>query len=200
MAVYDNKLLDGEHLGYFAGKVKAALNGKQDAITSSSKLDYALLDNVPIIPTVPSNVSAFTNDAGFITASDIPAETEPAFNASAAKDITSAKISAWDGKQDALVFNTAYNASSNKVATMSDIASAVGSMTGFHFEVVQTLPATGEANVIYLVLKSSGISGNVYTEYAYINNAWEQLGDTNVNLSYLSNSEIDSIWSAASAE
>ena len=173
MAAYDNKLLDGEHLGYFAGKVKTALNGKQDAITSSSKLDYALLDNVPTIPTVPSNVSAFTNDAGFITASDIP---------------------------DALVFNTAYNASSNKVATMSDIASAIGSMTGFHFEVVQTLPATGEANVIYLVLKSSGISGNIYTEYAYINNAWEQLGDTNVNLSYLSNSEIDSIWSAASAE
>ena len=178
MAVYDNKLLDGEHLGYFAGKVKTALNGKQDAITSSNKLDYALLDNVP---TIPSALSGLTQDATHRVVSDTEKTT-------------------WNGKQDALVFNTAYNASSNKVATMSDIASAIGSTTGFHFEVVQALPATGEANVIYLVLKSSGISGNIYTEYAYINNAWEQLGDTSVNLSYLSNSEIDSIWSAASAE
>lgn len=38
--------------------------------------------------------------------------------------ITSAKVTAWDAKQDALEFNTAYNASTNKVATMADIADA----------------------------------------------------------------------------
>lgn len=38
--------------------------------------------------------------------------------------ITSAKVSAWDAKQDALVFNTTYNASTNKVATMADITAA----------------------------------------------------------------------------
>jgi hypothetical protein len=43
------------------------------------------------------------------------------FSASAAATITSSDISNWNGKQDALVFNTAYNASSNKVATMSDV-------------------------------------------------------------------------------
>ena len=197
MATYDNKLLDGEHLVYFAGKVKTALGGKQNSITSSNKLDYSLLDNAPAIPTVPTNVSAFTNDAGYLTSYT---ETEPAFTASPAHGIASSDITAWNGKQDALVFNTAYNASSNKVATMSDITSAIGGLTGFHFEIVQTLPATGDASAIYLVLKSSGISGNVYTEYAYINNAWEQLGDTSIELSYLSNSEIDSIWTAATAE
>ena len=40
---------------------------KQDAITSDNKLDYSLLSNTPTIPTVPTDVSAFNNDAGYIT-------------------------------------------------------------------------------------------------------------------------------------
>lgn len=39
--------------------------------------DYNDLVNRPEIPTVPENVSAFNNDAGYITAADIPAETDP---------------------------------------------------------------------------------------------------------------------------
>ena len=175
MATYDNKLLDGEHLVYFAQKVKTSIGTKQDAITSSNKLDYGLLDNTP---TIPSALSNLTDDATHRVVSDTEKTT-------------------WNAKQDALIFNTAYDASTNKVATMSDISTAIGGLTGFHFEIVQTLPATGNANAIYLVLKSSGISGNVYTEYAYINNAWEQLGDTQLSLDYLSNSEIDTIWAAA---
>jgi len=35
--------------------------------------DYNDLTNTPAIPTVPTNVSAFTNDAGYITSQDIPA-------------------------------------------------------------------------------------------------------------------------------
>ncbi len=34
--------------------------------------DYNSLTNKPTIPTVPTNVSAFTNDAGYITGTDIP--------------------------------------------------------------------------------------------------------------------------------
>ena len=36
--------------------------------------DYADLSNKPTIPTVPSNVSAFTNDANYITASQAPVQ------------------------------------------------------------------------------------------------------------------------------
>lgn len=39
--------------------------------------------------------------------------------------VTSAEKAAWDAKQDALVFNTEYNAATNKAATMADITSAV---------------------------------------------------------------------------
>lgn len=39
-------------------------NSKQDAITSSNKLDYSLIDNTPTIPTKTSDL---TNDSGFLT-------------------------------------------------------------------------------------------------------------------------------------
>ena len=37
--------------------------------------------NKPTIPTVPTNVSAFTNDAGYITSSDVPAQVNADWNA-----------------------------------------------------------------------------------------------------------------------
>ena len=43
----------------------------------------------------------------------------------AASLVTTGEKYTWNSKQDALVFNTAYNASTNKVATMSDIPSTL---------------------------------------------------------------------------
>ena len=57
--------------------------------------DYDDLSNKPTIPTVPTNVSAFTNDAGYITSYT---ETDPVFSASDAAGITSANISGWNAK------------------------------------------------------------------------------------------------------
>lgn len=61
------------------------------------------------------------------------------------------------------------------------IASSVVAASGIRFEVVQTLPETGEANVIYLV--PNGQSGsNAKNEYMLIDGQWELLGSTEVNL------------------
>lgn len=104
------------------------------------------------------------------------------------------------GKQDALVFNTAYNASSNKVATMSDITTALGGISSFSFEIVQSLPQSNiSTSKIYLVAKQTSGTNQVYTEYAYVNNGWEIIGDTSMTIDTLSNSEVQTIWSAASA-
>ena len=43
--------------------------------------DYNDLTNTPQIPTVPTNVSAFTNDAGYITAAEVPAQVNADWNA-----------------------------------------------------------------------------------------------------------------------
>lgn len=111
-----------------------------------------------------------------------------------------ADASALSSKQDALVFNTAYNASSNKVATMSDITTALGGISSFSFEIVQSLPQSNiSTSKIYLVAKQTSGTNQVYTEYAYVNNGWEIIGDTSMTIDTLSNSEVQTIWSAASA-
>ena len=77
------------------------------------------------------------------------------------------------------------------------ITSAIGGIGGFEFEIVENLPATGSSNVIYLKLKANGSGDNIYTEYAYINNKWEVIGDTSVSLDFLTNAEISQIWTDA---
>ena len=87
--------------------------------------------------------------------------------------------------------------------TASDVSSAISSaisgISGISYSVVASLPSTGESGVIYLVSHSHG-SSDVYDEYIYVNNAFEKIGSTDVDLSgYLqtsstiTNSEIDTI-------
>lgn len=58
------------------------------------------------------------------TSSDIPSLPASKITSGTFADARIASASIWNGKQDALVFNTAYNASTNKAATMSDVTSA----------------------------------------------------------------------------
>lgn len=55
------------------------------------------------------------------------------------------------------------------------VSSAIAGVTEFDYAIVPSLPSTGEKGTIYLV--SHGGSGtDVYDEYVYVNNAWEQIG------------------------
>lgn len=83
----------------------------------------------------------------------------------------------------------------------SAINSAISGITGISFEIVQSLPSTGAAGVIYL-LSNSGSGQNIYDEYIYVNNKFEKIGTTDVDLSgyvqssdlvAITNAEIDSI-------
>ena len=53
---------------------KSALNDYQKKITSTAKLDYALLSGTP---TIPTEVSQLTNDMGYQTAGDVAIALEP---------------------------------------------------------------------------------------------------------------------------
>lgn len=73
------------------------------------------------------------------------------------------------------------------------VAAAVEGITGFEFEVVASLPGTGEAGKIYLVSNGGG-SQNIYDEYIWVNNSWEKIGTTAVDLSgYWSKTELVAI-------
>lgn len=84
------------------------------------------------------------------------------------------------GKQDTLVFNTAYNASSNKAATMADVTNAVSGLSGaMHYIGESTTdPAGGTATVEG---HEDWVSGDVVTynakEYVYDGENWRELGD-----------------------
>lgn len=89
--------------------------------------------------------------------------------------------------------------------TSSDVSTAIqnaiAGITGIDFQVVTTLPTTGNKGTIYL-LSNSGTGTNIYDEYIYVNDAWEKIGTTAVDLSdyvknedlvAITNSEIDTI-------
>lgn len=97
--------------------------------------------NISDIPTVPTKVSDFTNDAGYIDSSALPTkvsdltndsgfitgytETDPIFTASAAHGISSSDISNWNGKSD---FSGSYNDLTDK-PTIPTVPSNVSAFT-----------------------------------------------------------------------
>lgn len=81
------------------------------------------------------------------------------------------------------------------------IANAIAGVTQIRFEIVDSLPATGENGVIYLVAHSHG-TGDAYDEYIWTGSAYEKIGNTDIDLSgywakadlvVITNSEIDTI-------
>ena len=106
-----------------------------------------------------------------LTASDIPTIEQGQVNGLTA---------ALAGKQDTLVFNTAYNAQTNKAATMTDITNAVAGLSGaMHYVGESTTdPSTGTATVEG---HEDWVSGDVVTyqskEYVYDGENWRELGD-----------------------
>ena len=60
-------------------------------------------------------------------------------------------------------------------------------------EIVDTLPIENiKINTIYLVNNSSNKENNIYTEYLYVNNKWEVIGSTDVDLTdYVKKTELD---------
>lgn len=107
--------------------------------------------------------------------------------------VTDSEKTTWNGKTTLTeVQGLGYQTSSQ---VQSAIATAISGIGTFRFEVVNSLPTTDiSTSTIYLVAKSSAGTDNVYTEYAYINNNWEILGDTQVSIDALTNAEVQTIW------
>lgn len=163
--IIKNTFVDDANYVHTDNNFTNALKTKLDGIEAGAEVnDIAVIQvNGSVVTpsgktvniTVPTVVSALTNDSGYQTSSQVA----------------------------------------------SAIAEAVGQITGVSFEIVQSLPATGANGTIYLV-SNSGTGTNAYDEYIYINNAWEKIGSTNVdltgywnstNLMAMTNSEIDTI-------
>lgn len=94
--------------------------------------------------------------------------------------------------------------SSTQIATTAfvgtAIANAISGIQGISYEVVQALPATGQAGTIYLI-SNSGSGQNIYDEYIWTGSAFEKIGTTDVDLSgyqplmtAITNTQINSLF------
>ena len=196
-----NKLLDLNGLSYFklqqdaynatqyaaAGSIPtvndASLTITQNGTTVGTFTANAS-SNVTAAITVPTATSDLTNDSGFITSSDLPTVNNATltiqkngtnvqtFTANASSDVT-ANITVPTAVSD-LTNDSGYQTASDVTTAIN---TAIAGITGISFEVVSTLPATGDAGTIYLV-PHGGSGTDIYDEYIYYNNAWEQIGST----------------------
>lgn len=75
------------------------------------------------------------------------------------------------------------------------ITNALADITGIEYEIVQSLPASGEAGVIYLV-SNNGTAPNIYDEYIWTGTSFEKIGTTDVDLSgYVKTTDLVAITS-----
>ena len=76
------------------------------------------------------------------------------------------------------------------------ITNALAGITGITYEVVTSLPTTGQAGVIYLVAHSHGTS-DIYDEYIWVNSKFEKIGNTDIDLSdYMKTTDMVAITTA----
>lgn len=66
--------------------------------------------------------------------------------------------------------------------TKQEVNNLIGQIATLQFQVVSTLPQTGDSKYIYLVPSSNPKTQNVKDEYIWVNNSWEQIGSTQIDL------------------
>lgn len=151
--------LDLEGLTRYDGKIKVLIASKADATATSTALQ-----------TLTSNLEA---------------------EASARGDADTALSGRITTLENAGFITNAVNNLVNyykksETYTQAEVNALIGAIKTIHFEVVQTLPAEGESNVIYLVPHSHGTNDS-YDEYAWVSVSgtyqWEKIGNTDVDLS-----------------
>lgn len=77
----------------------------------------------------------------------------------------------------------------------TEIDNKIASIITTTFEVVDQLPEQGESNVIYLVPNEQA-ADNEYEEYIWVNNKWELIGTTRVDLTpYYTSEQVDQLLS-----
>ena len=67
--------------------------------------------------------------------------------------------------------------------TQSEVNALISAITTIRIEAVDELPVTGQSNIIYLVPSTDPQTQNIKDEYIWVNNAWEKIGSTEIDLS-----------------
>ena len=115
----------------------------------------------------------------YLTLTDVPALRQIVDGKANASDIPD--VSAFITR---LVNDLANYYTKSETYTQAEVNALVSAIPKFAIEVAQTLPITDiSPTTVYLVPGANSSSPNLYTEYIYVNHAWECLGTQTVDLS-----------------
>lgn len=175
----------------------SAIEGLQDELNSKAEVtdiptELSQLNDDTTHRTVTDTEKTSWNDKAEI--SDIPTELSELNGDSTHRLVTDTEKQEWNNKADRSeipdVSNFITNATNNLINyylksdtyTKTEVNDLIGAIQTVHIEKVQTLPATGEANIIYFVPKEEEEENDVYNEYIWIDNTWELIGTTQIDL------------------
>ena len=196
------KFLDENGLLYLWSKIKSAFVSKETGKGLSSN-DYTTTEK--------NKLTGVATGAQVNVIESVKVNGTALSVANKAVDVTVPTLGSSDNASGYVTYQMVSNMEDDVRAALSTrpdadtvesmITEAIGDIAHFAFEIVNALPASGETNIIYLIAHAHG-TNNSYDEYAYINNAWEMIGTTEVDLSNymqksdmaaIANSEIDTI-------
>lgn len=206
-----------------------AEGGEPNVIEVVQKNGTALpITNKTVNVTVPTTVAELSDASDYAEVSDLPTKTSDLTNDGDGTDsnspfATQAYVTANGGKIDTIKVNGTTQTITNKAVDItvptktSDLTNdsdfqdetevqalidaALADITGIEFEVVQSLPQSGEKGTIYLV-PNSGSGQNTYDEYIWVEPTggtahFEKIGTTDVDLSgYWAKTELTAITTA----
>ena len=141
--------------------------------------DYALKASIP------TKVENLTDAGEYAKKSEIPHSVEgmDGLDAYAKVESVPKKVVQLDDASDYV----------KKIELKEEVKSLVGNIKSLEFLVVEELPSSGEKAKIYLLSNVKG-DNDAYDEYIWVNDKFEKIGTTTVDLSgYMKTSEISNI-------
>lgn len=153
-----------------------------DKLTSEN--DYEMLKNLPKINGVELKGNKTTQELGI----EISEETDPTVPKHV-KEISEEDINKWNNPEipdtSEFIKNTVDNLVNyylkSEVYNKEEINELASTLQNVSISIVDNLPNEGKTNVIYFV-KKTGKENDIYNEWIYINNTWEHIGNTQVDL------------------
>lgn len=155
----------------YTSEEKLKLSGIAAGAEVNVNADWTAVSGDAQILNKPTNVSSFTNDAGYLVAADI------------------------EGKQDTLTFDLTPTALSTNPVTSDGIkdyvdtaVSTINTMrihicTAQEYDASTGIPTVQNPDTQTFYLVPGGNSGNLYIEWVYVDNAWERFGSADIDLS-----------------
>ncbi len=165
--------------------------GSTLTISATDTTDYPALSNKPKINNVELNGNKTLEDLGInYPVKSVNGQTG---DVTIFVPVKLSDLSNDTGFITNLVDNLANYYLKSETYTKQEVTTLINAIQKVTITIVQELPATGDSNVIYFVPKT-GSGNDTYNEYIYINNSWEKIGDTDVDLSnYYTKSQTDTL-------